>query len=749
MNTRLQSLLIGLTLAVSITGLIAQNTVVTYQGRVQSGGSDFTGAGQFKFALVTVTNTAATATATANPPSGGFITVINVTFGGNGYVTPPAVTITGGGGSGATASTTLTGGAVTSITVNNTGSGYTSAPTVTIAPPRENLAYTTYWSNDGTSVAGSEPVAAVSLPVNAGVVTARLGDASVANMTALPDSLFSQPNLHLRLWFDDGVNGFAGLQPTQPLTAAPYAFTAGSASNLLGTVTAANLSGTYSQPVTLNNAANSFSGSGAGLTSLNASQLATGTVPDDRLAANVARTNQVWLLGGNATTSFGYQLLGTTDNKPLAFVVNGERVLSLAADPGDAVRIIGGSPLNSISGSAEGSIIAGGGFNSDPNEINSGSVGSTISGGAGNTIMSDSWNATIAGGFGHTVSNVSFYATILGGSQNTIQAGGFYAVALGGQSNSATNYALAAGRRAKANHRGAFVWADSQSADFASTATNQFNVRANGGARFATSGMGLTVDGPITASTFTGEVKASVGGAGTPGLAFSADDDTGLFRPTANTLALATGGAERLRVNSAGAVGIGETAPEGQLHITGPQTTPQIMIETTANNSFVKMRLESQGKPYWDFAVGGTANVMNWFYSGTSQNLMSLATNGTLTTIGPVNPPSDRNVKQDFAAVDAVAVLEKVAALPIQSWAYKNSPDTRHIGPVAQDFHAAFGLNGADDKHIATVDADGVALAAIQGLNQKLEETRAENAALRRELSEIKKLLTELATQGN
>jgi hypothetical protein len=63
---------------------------------------------------------------------------------------------------------------------------------------------------------------------------------------------------------------------------------------------------------------------------------------------------------------------------------------------------------------------------------------------------------------------------------------------------------------------------------------------------------------------------------------------------------------------------------------------------------------------------------------------------------------------------------------------------------MAQDFHAAFGLNGADDKHIATVDADGVALAAIQGLNQKLEETRAENIALKRELSEIKALLTRL-----
>jgi hypothetical protein len=57
----------------------------------------------------------------------------------------------------------------------------------------------------------------------------------------------------------------------------------------------------------------------------------------------------------------------------------------------------------------------------------------------------------------------------------------------------------------------------------------------------------------------------------------------------------------------------------------------------------------------------------------------------------------------------------------------------RHIGPVAQDFYAAFGLNGGDDKHISTVDEGGVALAAIQGLNQKLNQKDAEIAALKQQ----------------
>jgi hypothetical protein len=62
-----------------------------------------------------------------------------------------------------------------------------------------------------------------------------------------------------------------------------------------------------------------------------------------------------------------------------------------------------------------------------------------------------------------------------------------------------------------------------------------------------------------------------------------------------------------------------------------------------------------------------------------------------------------------------------VVSLPLSEWNFKFAPGETHLGPMAQDFRAAFGL-GSDDKHIATVDADGVAFAAIQGLNQKLEE---------------------------
>jgi len=92
---------------------------------------------------------------------------------------------------------------------------------------------------------------------------------------------------------------------------------------------------------------------------------------------------------------------------------------------------------------------------------------------------------------------------------------------------------------------------------------------------------------------------------------------------------------------------------------------------------------------------------------------------------------SDRNVKKDFAPVDSVGILEKLAAMPVTQWHYQweDAGVTPHIGPMAQDFKAAF-YPGTDDKSITTLEFDGVELAAIQGLNQKLE-ARSQNAEVR------------------
>ncbi len=123
-----------------------------------------------------------------------------------------------------------------------------------------------------------------------------------------------------------------------------------------------------------------------------------------------------------------------------------------------------------------------------------------------------------------------------------------------------------------------------------------------------------------------------------------------------------------------------------------------------------------------------------WFGTNSSPSISSgqfiaTSTGAHLTTGGTWTNSSDRNRKTNFQPIDPQAVLEKVVSLPILRWNYKEEDEgTLHLGPMAQDFHAAFGL-GADDKHIATVDADGVALAAIQALAQ-------ENQALQARLSD-------------
>jgi len=122
--------------------------------------------------------------------------------------------------------------------------------------------------------------------------------------------------------------------------------------------------------------------------------------------------------------------------------------------------------------------------------------------------------------------------------------------------------------------------------------------------------------------------------------------------------------------------------------------------------------------------------------SGTLNVSGTVNITGDLTVSGTINGSSDRNIKENFAPIDNGNILERVASLPISSWSYKQDPETRHLGPMAQDFYSAFNV-GTDDKHIATVDEGGVALAAIQGLNEKLNEKDAEIKTLEKRLADL------------
>lgn len=92
-------------------------------------------------------------------------------------------------------------------------------------------------------------------------------------------------------------------------------------------------------------------------------------------------------------------------------------------------------------------------------------------------------------------------------------------------------------------------------------------------------------------------------------------------------------------------------------------------------------------------------------------------TNAYLSCSGVWTSNSDRNKKENFTTIDPLAVLAKVVALPVTRWNYKAEPGVSRIGPMAQDFHAAFDL-GPDDLTIAQTDESGVAFAAIQGLHE-------------------------------
>ena len=251
-----------------------------------------------------------------------------------------------------------------------------------------------------------------------------------------------------------------------------------------------------------------------------------GASGDVTLALDTAYTDErYWKLTGNAGTTPGTHFLGTTDNVSLTLAVNGTAALRL--EPNDtSPNVIGGYSGNSVTAGVYGATIGGGGASSVPNRVtgNYGTVGggsgntasgyaatvgggfnntassegATIGGGESNLITATATYATIGGGYGNTASGSK--ATVGGGSSNT--AGAWYATVGGGWNNTASGYAatvpggrdntaqgmysFAAGQRAKANHTGAFVWADSTDADFVSTAANQFAVRATGGVSFTT-----------------------------------------------------------------------------------------------------------------------------------------------------------------------------------------------------------------------------------------------------------------------
>ncbi len=162
-----------------------------------------------------------------------------------------------------------------------------TAPAVTVAPPPPSLAYVTFWSNDGTSANGGQPAGAVSLAVSNGLYAVLLGDSALASMTPIPATVFTNPDVRLRVWFNDGVNGFQLLTPDQRLAAVGYALMAANVPN--GTITTAKLADGAVTGSKL--AAGAVTSANIASNSITAEQLAPGAVSAANLAPGSAAAN--------------------------------------------------------------------------------------------------------------------------------------------------------------------------------------------------------------------------------------------------------------------------------------------------------------------------------------------------------------------------------------------------------------------------------------------------------------------------
>jgi hypothetical protein len=183
------------------------------------------------------------------------------------------------------------------------------------------------------------------------------------------------------------------------------------------------------------------------------------------------------------------------------------------------------------------------------------------------------------------------------------------------------------------------------------------------------------------------------------------------------------------------AQGVGSTVPGGALNSADGDYSFAAGNFATAgyNNSFVW----SDGNPAFDTGIQqfvAQASGGFFFYTNFNSSTGAELPSGS----GSWSSVSDRNVKDNFAAIDGDSLLTKIAAMPISTWNYKTQATSiRHMGPMAQDFRSAFGL-GEDEKHISNIDSEGVALAAIQALYKLNQEKDGKIAELTQAVQQLK-----------
>jgi hypothetical protein len=420
-------------------------------------------------------------------------------------------------------------------------------------------------------------------------------------------------------------------------------------------------------------------------------------------------------------------------------------------------NLIGGHRSNNVQSEAEGATIGGGGDSTYPNGItaNYGTVGggrdnkaglvATVGGGETNTASGG--RATVGGGDSNTASGDR--ATVGGGYHNA--ATGDRATVGGGRYNQANaDYATIAGgggdtgdygNRVTDDHGTVSGGGNNQAGDDGGTTEDATCATVSGGLSNTASAWAATVGGGIT-NTVSGW-SSTIGG-GNNNLVTAPDAVIGGGENNVVENGFGTvGGGNSNRASGANAAvggghqntasGLGSTIPGGGVNSASGDYSFAAGRRAKANNDgcFVWGDSTDADVPCNDDnawvarAAGGVT-----FYSNSSLSTGVHLAPGASQWAPIPGFPSDRNLKGNVIPVDAQSVLERVAELPISTWSYKSSDGVRHMGPMAQDFYAAFGL-GDDDKRIHTMDTVGVALASIQGLYAEVQEKEAQIAELR------------------
>jgi len=363
--------------------------------------------------------------------------------------------------------------------------------------------------------------------------------------------------------------------------------------------------------------------------------------------------------------------------------------------------------------------------------------------GFGNVCKGDF--CTIAGG----VENQAYaFGTVSGGTQNI--AKGRESTVPGGLHNEAGgDYSFTAGQNAQVRDptasgdgngdEGTFAWADYTPGLFTSTGPDQFLIRATNGMRLATG-----------------------------------DGSTPWFQAV---LASNTNGGTNLALQPLGGnVGIGTNSPQSRLDVRGDSWSDagRVLVGNLPAETWVELwsgAADGANPPaiLWSDATVaddlrfGTGNFDGTSFTermrikgdgnvgiGTSAptNPLEMASGAHVTGGGVWTDASSREIKENFAEIDARKLLESVANLPVTRWNYRiENKETKHIGPVAEDFHAAFDT-GEDGKHLAALDTAGVALAAIQGLYEIVQEKDCEIEGLKSDIEDLRELVNALIAQN-